>query len=47
MIFSDGRKITQINVSLIAYVTNLIEVLNRIDEKKFKCTISKLQSDVC
>ena len=33
MVFSDGRKITQINVSLIADITNLIEVLNQIDEK--------------
>ena len=33
MIFSDGRKITQINVSLIADVTNLIEVLNQIEGK--------------
>ena len=33
MVFSDGRKITQINVSLIADVTNLIEVLNQIEGK--------------
>lgn len=31
MVFSDGRNITQINVSLIADVTNLIEVLNQIE----------------
>ena len=33
MVFSDGRNMTQINVSLITDVTNLIEVLNQIDEK--------------
>ena len=33
MIFSDGRNMTQINVSLIAYVANLIEVVNRITDK--------------
>ena len=33
MVFSDGRNITQINVSLIADVTNLIEVLNGIEGK--------------
>jgi hypothetical protein len=33
MVFSDGRNITQINASLIADVTNLIEVLNGIEEK--------------
>ena len=33
MVFSDGRKMTQINVNLIADVTNMIEVFNRIDEK--------------
>ena len=33
MIFSDGRKITQINVNLINDVTNMIEVLNGIEEK--------------
>ena len=33
MIFSDGRNITQINVSLIVNVTDLIEVLNQIEGK--------------
>ena len=33
MIFSDGRKMTQINMNLIANVTDLIEVLNQIEEK--------------
>jgi hypothetical protein len=33
MVFSDGRNITQINASLIADVTNLIEVLNGIEGK--------------
>jgi hypothetical protein len=33
MVFSDGRNITQINVSLIVDVTNLIEVLNGIEGK--------------
>ena len=33
MIFSDGRKITQINVNLIDKVADLIKVLNQIEEK--------------
>lgn len=33
MVFSDGRNITQINVSLIDKVSDLIEVLNQIEEK--------------
>ena len=33
MVFSDSINITQINVSLITDVTNLIEVLNQIKEK--------------
>ena len=33
MIFSDGRKITQINMNLIDKVADLIEVLNQIEEK--------------
>ena len=33
MVFSDGRNITQINMNLIANVTDLIEVLNQIEEK--------------
>lgn len=33
MVFSDGRNITQINVSLIANVTDLIDTVNQIDEK--------------
>ena len=33
MVFSDGRNITQINMNLIAKVSDLIEVLNQIEEK--------------
>ena len=33
MIFSDGRKMTQINMNLIDKVADLIEVLNQIEEK--------------
>ena len=33
MIFSDGRNITQINMNLIDKVSDLIEVLNQIEEK--------------
>ena len=33
MIFSDGRNITQINMNLIDKVSDLIEVLNGIEEK--------------
>ena len=33
MVFSDGRKITQINVNLINKVADLIEVLNQIEGK--------------
>lgn len=33
MIFSDGRKITQINVNLVNKVINLIDVVTEIKEK--------------
>ena len=33
MVFSDGRNITQINVSLIADVTNLMKFLMELKEK--------------
>ena len=42
MVFSDGRNITQINVSLIADVTDLIAVLNQIDEKNLTAPFHSL-----
>ena len=43
MIFSDGRKITQINANLAIDVINLIAIVNRIEEKNLNHPFGSFQ----